>query len=254
MGIRQFILYGMAFVFLFSGCTQKDKYKVEKQANATRNLGEAYLAQGSYSDALRELLKADGLKPDDPFTQNDMGLAYMGLNRPDHAIRMFKKAIDLNPNYAPAKNNLGSAYLMKKDWDSAIEVLTQVAEDMLYASPHYPLANLGWAHYNKKEYLVAEKYYWDALNQKDDFFPALLGMGRTYLAMGRIFDAQTQFIKAAKINPDNPELLYELGRIYRLNGDYNTAREYLTKAISNTKDSELVEKAILEIKKLELLQ
>ncbi len=254
MTVNKIMLLGVALLFFFTGCTQQDKYQVKKQADAARNLGEAYMAESSYPEALKELLKADRLDPKNPYTHNDLGLVYMGLERPEHAIGMFKKAIALNPDYVSAKNNLGSAYLMKKDWDSAIKILEKIAGNLLYASPQYPLSNLGWAYYNKREYPIAKKYYSDALKRKPLFFPALLGLGRTYLAMGRIFDAKSEFLKAKTINPDNPELLFELGRIYRLSGDYIKARKNLNNAISKTQDSTLVEKAISEIKRLKLLQ
>jgi len=68
----------------------------------------------------------------------------------DLAVAHFEKAVRLKPDYSLAKNNLGSAYLVRKEWDKAIIVLEEVTGDMLYATPHFPLANLGWAYYNKK--------------------------------------------------------------------------------------------------------
>ncbi len=124
----------------------------KKQSQTTRDVGEAYMMQGNYTPALREFLKAKELYPDDHILQNDLGFTYMAKKELDLAIVHFKKAVALKPDFAPAKNNLGSAYLAKKDWDTAIECFKEITKDLLYATPHYPLSNLGWAYYNKKDY------------------------------------------------------------------------------------------------------
>jgi type IV pilus assembly protein PilF len=98
----------------------------------------------------------------------------------------FEKAVQLKPDYSLAKNNLGSAYMARQEWDKAIPVLTEVTGDLLYATPHYPLANLGWAYYNKGDYDKAQNYLKEALDLKPDFFIAQLNLGRTYLATGRL--------------------------------------------------------------------
>ncbi|HWR92010.1 MAG TPA: hypothetical protein VN300_06265, partial [Desulfobacterales bacterium] len=43
-------------------------------AEATRNVGEAYLGGGNLTAALRELKKAESLDPEDHITQYDIGL------------------------------------------------------------------------------------------------------------------------------------------------------------------------------------
>ena len=75
--------------------------------------------------------------------QNDLGLAYMAKKRLDKAEFHFKKAIDIKAEYAPAKNNLGAVYLARQDWNAAIEQFKTVAGDILYATPHFPLTNIG---------------------------------------------------------------------------------------------------------------
>lgn len=255
MNIKQLTLVLSFFIF-FVSCNQAYSPMVIKQAKASRNLGEAYLLQGDNTKALIELLKAEKLYPNDPITQNDLGLVYMGKNRFDLSITHFKQAIELKPDYPSAKNNLGSAYLANKQWDLAIPVLKEVAGNMLYASPHKPLANLGWAYYQKKEYTTAESYYSKALELNSSFFIALLGIGRTQIAVGKIFEAQSNFDKAAKLLPDNAELLFEMGRVYRLTGNYNLARSTLLKAIktAENKNPAIVEMAMAEILKIDKLQ
>ncbi len=243
------LLFAMLF---FSACvtTTGVSPQDKKKANATRNLGEAYLSEGNYTAALGELLKAEKLNADDPILHNDLGLVYMAKEKTDLAVVHFQKAVKLNPDYSLAKNNLGSAFLVMKAWDKAIPVLEAVTADMLYATPHYPLANLGWAYYNKRQYDKARQYLKKALELKPGFFVAQLNLGRTYLAIGRMNVARSLFEEAAENNPKDPALLLEMGRTYRLLGDYNNARLALKGAIEYTEDSDLAVEASEELKKL----
>jgi Tfp pilus assembly protein PilF len=175
----------------------------KKQEEASRNLGEAYMGQGDYTAALRELLEAEKLYDRDPYLQNDLGLVYMAKGKPDIAIDHFKKAVGIKPDYTPAKNNMGTAYLAQKKWDDAIACFKGITCDLLYATPHYPLSNLGWAYYNKKEYRLAEKYYQNALKIEPRFVIALRGLGLTYLKMGRISEAVTFLEKVIELAPDS---------------------------------------------------
>ena len=238
-------------VLLFSACvTTGVSPQDKKKASAAINLGEAYMGGGNYTAALGELLKAQKLNPDDPILHNDLGLVYMAKEKFDLAVVHFERAVQLNPDYSLAKNNLGSAYLVRKEWDKAIIVLEDVTGDMLYATPHFPLANLGWAYYNKKNYDKARHFLKEALALQPEFFVAQLNLGRTYLATGQLHAALSMFESAARLNPKDPTLLLELGRTYRLSGDYNNARMALKGAIEYTEDSELAVEASEELSKI----
>jgi type IV pilus assembly protein PilF len=221
-----------------------------KKAKAGRNLAEAYLSEGNDTAALRELLKAKELNPEDPIIYNDLGLVYRTKDKLDLAVAQFEKAIQLRPDYSLAKNNLGAVYLIQKKWDKAIVVLSDVTGDMLYGTPHYPLANLGWAYYNKGEFAKASKYLEEALSLSPDFFVAQLNLGKTYLAQGKLNEARQILEKAAQKNPKNPALLLEMGRTYRLLGDYNSAVLALKGAMELSEDATIAVAASEELKKI----
>jgi type IV pilus assembly protein PilF len=177
------LLWGLAAVIALSACSSQPTRKDSRMAEATREIGEAYMRQGDYTAALRELMNAQTLNPDDPIVYHNLGICYMVKNRYPDAIANFKQAIALKPSYAPARNNLGTAYLRVKEWDAAIEVFEEITKDALYATPHFPLSNLGLAYYHKGEYAKSLDYYKQALRIQENFVNALRGAGRTYLAM-----------------------------------------------------------------------
>ncbi|MDQ1331693.1 MAG: Tetratricopeptide repeat protein [Thermodesulfobacteriota bacterium] len=237
-------------VFFIFGIVSCANVELKKQGEATRDVGEVYLLQGDYTAALNELLKAEKMNPDDPHLHNDLGLVYVAKDQIPTAIEHFKKAIDLKPDYAPARNNLGTAYLAMKDWDSAITCFKQVSKDLLYATPHYPLSNLGWAYYNKKEYAPAEQYYREALKIEPNFPIALRGLGLTFIASGNPREAVNYFERAAKYSAF-PELFSDLAGAYMILKEYNKALLSYKKVVDIAPESQLAADARKEIERIQ---
>lgn len=219
----------------------------QEQANALRQLGEAYIGEQNYTQALSKFLEAEKLNPGDYMLQQDLGIAYMAKGDLDDAVGHFKKALEIKPDYAVARNNLGAAYLAMEDWDSAIDCFKMLTKDLLYATPHYPLANLGRAYYEKKEYAEAEKYYKEALKMEPGFANALFGLGKTYLAMGEVRKAGEYFELAVQSAPDNAEIQIELANTSRLLGNLDKAAEAYARVIELSPGSDLAREAKQEL-------
>ena len=242
MKTNRFIYVVLASMFCIASCVTNLELRKE-QEEASRNLGETYMQQGDYTSALRELLKAEKIYSEDPYLQNDLGLTYMAKEKLEIAIDHFKKAIKLKPDYSPARNNMGTAYLMKKEWDTAIVCFKGVTEDLLYITPHFPLSNLGWAYYNKKDYKPAEKYYLDALKVNPDFVIALHGLGLTYLKTGKVSEAVITLEKAVKKAPEVAVLHFDLAGAYTLLRNYKKATYSYEKVIELDREGPLANKA-----------
>jgi tetratricopeptide (TPR) repeat protein len=246
---KKWLCYTGFVVFIFGLASCAD-IELKKQEEAIRGVGEAYLIQGDYTAALNELLKAEKMYANDPHLHNDLGLVYRAKDKLPLAIEHFKKAIDLKPDYAPARNNLGEAYLAMKSWDSAIICFKEVSRDLLYATPHYPLSNLGWAYYNKKEFALAEQFYREALKIDPNYPIALRGLGLNYLAIGKPRDAVNLFEKAAKYSRF-PELFYDLAGTYAILKEYNKAVSFYKKVIGIAPESQLAIEARNEIARIQ---
>lgn len=245
---------------LIVSCAGNQKMRRQK-AEASRKLAGAYISQGNYTLALRELLKAEQVFADDPILQNDLGFVYMQKNSLDLSVKHFKKALKLKPDFPSAKNNLGTAYLKKSEWDAAIACFKPLTENLVYTTPQKPLVNLGWAYYNKKEFQLSEKYYKDALILyreglvKDlDYILALRGLSLTYMATERYSEAVSHLEQAVKDAPRAAQLFFDLGEAYTLTRNFNKARQAYRKVFELVPESVLAQKAKREVQKIENLR
>ena len=240
----------LSLIFAVACASTTDDKQRKRRANALHNLGEAYLREGNLTLALQELLKAEKLNPNDPYLQNSIGLAYYGKGKYDEAIQHYKTALDLKGDYAPAMNNMGNAYSAQKRWDSAIEYFEQAIETSLYATPHFPMSNLGAVYYEQGDYRRSEQYYRDALKLQPNFVQALRGIARTYMAMGRVDDAIFKLEKAVRINPEVAVLFYELGTAYHSAGQGRDARAAYNQVIQLAPESAVADQARIALKKM----
>ncbi|MEE8541562.1 MAG: tetratricopeptide repeat protein, partial [Desulfobacterales bacterium] len=142
----------------------------------------------------------------------------------------------------------------KKDWDMAISIFKEITGDLLYATPQFPLTNLGVAHYNKKEYLLAEKYYRQALKISPDSIRALRGLGLTQIDTGKYRQAVTTLEKALKIDPRLAETHFVLAQAYALSKDYKKALAAYAKVVELIPDTPMAASAAAGIKAIGTLK
>lgn len=244
-------------LMLFWGCAGTGNQEKINASRATRNVGQAYLVQGNFTAALKELLQAETLNPNDPVLQNYLGLAFRGKGRPELAISHFDKALELMPSYASARNNLGETYLALKAWDQAIAVFNVLLEDLLYSTPHFADLNLGWAYFNTHKFAASEKHYQKALSfyqggiPKDiNYVKALRGLGRCHWVQGDVKGAKTQFQKGLALAPDFAPLYLDMGRLWKALGQPVKARESFTRVTALAPDSDIGRQAERELLQL----
>ena len=239
----------VACALLLIACAS-DRTDLRKREVAYRDLGKQYYLAGDFTSALKYLLEAEQMNPDDHILQNYLGQVYLAKSKPELAVKHFKQALQLKPDYAVAKNNLGVAYLNEQKYDEAIAIFKEVSGDLLYATPHYPLTNIGYAYYMKKDYKAAEIYYQKALELQPSFPLALRGLGRTYLAMGNGAAAQAALTAAIDSDPTSAEAYYELGESYLLLKNPAKAKAAFQKAVQLKPDSPEAKAAKSELMKV----
>jgi type IV pilus assembly protein PilF len=209
----------LLFTGMLAACSSSQTIIKQDQSRAFRELGEAYMGQGQYTQALIEFKKAEQLYDKDPYLQNNLGLAYLAKRDPDLAIIHFQKAINLKSDYTPALNNLGTAYLEKEEWHQAIDCFEKATKDLMYMTPHFPLTNMGFAYYKLKDYNKAIRYSQDAIEISPNFPKAHHNLGLAFMAAGRHAEAVDALEQAAALAPKEAHIYFDLGRIYELRGN-----------------------------------
>lgn len=222
MKTKLFILICICAVM--ASCTSTiQTRKQNKLAQAIKKEGDVFQAQGKYTAALSKLLDAEKIAPDDPYIQNSLGLAYMGKKLEAMAIKTFNKALTLKPDYTEALNNLGAAYLRDGKWDIAIKTFNKVLEDITYPTPHYPLANIGWAKMNQNNYPAARKYFLDALREVPGFIQAIHGLAQVYIRTGQTDRAIEYLDKNIRRSKDTVIFHADLAQAYEACGQTSQA-------------------------------
>lgn len=221
-------LFALFFIFLFLISCASQNVNTKKDieiAIATQRLGEEHYNAGQYTIALKSLLEAQSIIPNDPELNNSLGLVYLSKERYDLAQTHFKKALSLKPDYIHAKNNLGASYLKQKKWKLAIECFEEVSENLLYANLEIPFSNLGWAYFHQKMFKKSKLYFRKALNIRPNFLVAIHGLAMIYLETGRQTQAINYIHKALKDNPRAVILHSDLAKAYEAIKDFDRARK-----------------------------
>jgi len=225
------VLVLLVAVLSIGACAGQSTQENFRMAESRRNIGEAYMRQGDYTSALRELLEAEKLDPENAFTQHDLGLCYRAKGRMVDALAHVNKAVAIKPSYTPARNTLGRIYLEVGELDKAIAIFKEIIKDALYATPHFPMANLGLAYYKKGDFAAALEYYHRALKLEPNFVFALHGLGSTYLAMNKGRLAMGYLQKAMQLAPKVAEIHFEYAEANLLVGRKAQAKASYENAI-----------------------
>ncbi|HEX8709323.1 MAG TPA: tetratricopeptide repeat protein [Pyrinomonadaceae bacterium] len=206
------------------------------------NLGQLYLELQKTDRALWAFTEAGRLAPDNPSVNFNLAALYEGKREYRRALEFLGKMppaeADLDQLYLRVKSHLGlgetqearalaeqlkargrvpaelaasfaAAFAERKLFDEAIAIL-EAARDA--ARPSFALLyNLGTSYAQKGERARAEAAYLEALAAKPDDVPTLRALAGIARADGNLEKALSYLVRARKVAPDSPAVLYDFG-------------------------------------------
>ena len=220
------LLLFLSLFVIIAGCVTTGS-PTQKEKEARVQLGDSLLQEGKYQDALRELLEAAEVDPENAGIQNSLGLAYQNLREYDKAVSHYKRALQLKPDFPEVANNLGTVYVLMGQLDTAIVYFQKAADDVLYRTRHYAFMNLGSTYHQKGEYRKAINSYKKALEFFPGYSPAYDNLGLSYEAVEEWDRAIGAYQRSIEIDPESPVPHLRLGTLYlRLNRQEEAAEEF----------------------------
>jgi len=161
-------------------------------ARAHSNLGRAYMENGDYLKAKKELEIAIKLDPKPIVPLNNLAKLYMNqFDRNDIALRLFRKAMGLEPESA------------------------------------YPCKGLGDVYYKMKNYPKAEHFYTVAVKRMRFLTSAINNLAITKIYLNKKKEALAVFKYGIKLDPANAELNTNIAKLYSDLGLFDQAIKVL---------------------------
>jgi type IV pilus assembly protein PilF len=172
---------------------QPKKAPLRERAAIHTELGVSYYEAGKMGVALEELNEAIRLDKSYASAWGARALVYLDLKEYAKAESDFKQALRVDPNNSDTKNNYGLFLCERKRGKEGIRYFLDAIQNPLYQTPDVAYKNAG---------LCASK-------------------------MGDMKAAADYFERALRINPNQPQALYNLASAAFSRDDYAAAKQYL---------------------------
>ncbi|MBI5419310.1 MAG: tetratricopeptide repeat protein [Deltaproteobacteria bacterium] len=223
----------------------------KREADARMHMGVTYLGQRNLPAAMRELIRASELDPENPEIDMVLGLAYRSRGDLGEAERHFRNAIEKKPDYADAHNNLGIVLSNLGRGDEALGEFEAAASNVLYPTPEWAYYNMGEEYRRRKNMRKAEEMYRRAISLNDRYSAPYLMLALLQGDRGQWREAAGTLEACVAAAPSYAPAWLSLGRAYLSLGRQQDALHAFRNVLSNSTDQGLRKQASDSINALE---
>lgn len=231
------------------------------------NLALTYLQAGRFENARREFAELAAAQPANPAVRHLLGLALLKLDRTKEGIAELEAARKSLPDDLDLACTLASAYIKTKQLDRAKELVEGVLSRSDTAPAHlisgsYYLATREYRqsldHLRRARELnpdlpelgttladayaltgsqdLAVKMFENELRANPLDYTANAFLGWLYLEARQTEQAAVYLKRARQIRPDDPDLLFQIARLARLDGNHQEAAALLERVVAAKPD------------------
>lgn len=243
-------------LLVLTACATKQTEQTNKKADIYYGAGTQGLLDKEYTEALKNLLQADKLRPNDSAILNNLGMAYYFKGEKDLAVKTIKRALDINPDNSDAKTNLASIMLRDGKVDEAEAIYKKILKDLTYDKYARVYYNLGIIEIQvRKNAVTAENYFKKAIEEDDNYCAAYYQLGSIQYKRRQYNSAMKNF-KEAVLGTcnENPEPHYYQALVYIQQRRYIDARiklDEISSRFSKTNFAKLARQKTLELNQIE---
>ncbi|HMM12550.1 MAG TPA: tetratricopeptide repeat protein [Bacteroidales bacterium] len=177
--------------------------------NATlyNNRAKLYLGRGQADKALIDLNKALELNPKDPAIFMTLADAYLLMQKPENVNSALLKAVELAPEDPMPLVKLAELNLMLEQFNTALAFTDRSLEISRFNPEAYFVR--GSVFLARNDTVSAVRNILLALDQKQDFYEALIKLGVIYTAQRNPL-AEQYLLRALKLFPNSLQARYQL--------------------------------------------
>ena len=229
------ICNGMAALLLLwavAGCASAPKPVTEDaDIKSVMAAGNASMRAGDYEGAVSYFSRALAIDMTDSEAFGNLGVAYYYLERYDEAVREVLQAVVLSPDEINWRLNLGAIYTRKEDHERAARAYgaaVDIARELPGADRYQlrnALAGLGRSSELAGQYDQALDAYEEALVFAPDDTELLTGAGNVYYRQGRLDEAEASYFRALAQDSTHAVARYNVALVYARTGRYDEAVE-----------------------------
>ncbi len=205
------IVTGLCVLLLWGCATTKEK---QQESDRRLRMALAYMTSGQFNPALKELMEAEHLTPDNPRIHYAIGLIYMEKNMPAEALKSLNRALELKPDYSEAHVSVGTIYYSMGRLDEAIASFNRALSNVLYETPGLAFYNLGRTYVRKKDNPMALRMFTEAIQRdRGGYLVPLVEfhIGLVWMGENKCDKAVGHFGKAVELSPAYTEAHLKLG-------------------------------------------
>jgi tetratricopeptide (TPR) repeat protein len=185
-----------------------------------------YVMLGDFSDADKWFSQVVSETPNDADAWYLLGRTKYNENEFAAAVSSFEHALTLHPKYVEAENNIGLCWKELNDHDKA-RAAFESAIDWQGETPvdAQPFLNLGTLLADNSQGADAVPYLTRAVGLSPKNPAIHEELGKVYLAMNKLPEAQAELEQAVALAPDTSALHYKLAQILRKEGLQDRAEQ-----------------------------
>ena len=222
-----------------------DTASQEEASAINARLGASYLQSGELQQAHDKLNRALEQDPDNADAHAAYGILQARLDDPETAEEHFERALRLDPDNPQIKNNFATMLCEQGDYDRAIDLFLEAADDRLYETPAFALANAGTCARDAGRPDEAREHFLGALDEDPGFHRPRLELAELAYEAERPDQATEHLERYHERARQSARSLWLGVQIERMRGDRDAAEDYGRSLVRHFPDSDEAE-AFLE--------
>jgi type IV pilus assembly protein PilF len=201
-------------VFLIASCSTFSGKEKDKQANIYFSYGTDFLAEGKYSQAIKNFLQSMTLNHKNSKLHNNLGMAYFFKKKFKKAEAHFLESLEINENN-DARNNLASLYMLENKINKSEKLYRLILNDITYAEQYRVLYNLSLIEKKRGNIKKMEKYLLNSIKENSNYCPSYYEMSKLYLKK-KNNKKRLKYLANSLVGHcyKNPKIHFELAQLY----------------------------------------